>query len=84
MGMKTLDSRQSMTLQKADLFAFDRLSVVQPFWTGFDTAANHVGLDEARVLASRHTDQAAQFVEDIGGDNTFLLELISHMLKRGM
>jgi len=44
--MKNLDSRQSMTLHKADIFAFDRLSVVQPFWTGFDTAANHAGLDE--------------------------------------
>ena len=51
---------------------------------GKATWINHVGLDEARILASGHTYKAAQFVEDIGGDNTFLLELISHMLKRGM
>ncbi|MDB2324612.1 DUF1116 domain-containing protein [Alphaproteobacteria bacterium] len=31
-------------LHPADLFAFDRLSVVQPFWRGFDSAANHCGL----------------------------------------
>jgi hypothetical protein len=46
MGMKNSDSHQSMIQHKADIFAFDRLSVVQPFWTGFDTASNHAGLDE--------------------------------------
>lgn len=35
-----------MIPHKAEIFAYDRLSVVQPFWTGFDTAANHAGLDE--------------------------------------
>ena len=46
MGMKSSGSYQSMTSHKADKLAFDRLSVVQPFWKGFDTAANHAGLDE--------------------------------------
>ncbi|MBT3636630.1 MAG: polyprenyl synthetase family protein [Opitutae bacterium] len=47
------------------------------------TWVNHVGLDKARMLASGHTERAARFVEEIGGENTFLLELLSHMLKRG-
>ncbi|MGB2492198.1 MAG: DUF1116 domain-containing protein [Candidatus Puniceispirillum sp.] len=46
MGMKHSGTHQSVALHEADILAFDRLSVVQPFWTGFDTAANHAGLDE--------------------------------------
>jgi hypothetical protein len=62
MGMKNSDSHQSMTQHKADIFAFDRLSVVQPFWTGFDTAANHVGLDDNVFL---HAGPAFSSVESI-------------------
>ena len=60
--MKNSDSHQSMTQHKADIFAFDRLSVVQPFWTGFDTAANHVGLDDNVFL---HAGPAFSSVESI-------------------
>ncbi|ADE39956.1 hypothetical protein SAR116_1713 [Candidatus Puniceispirillum marinum IMCC1322] len=62
MGMKNSDSHQSMTQHKADIFAFDRLSVVQPFWTGFDTAANHAGLDDNVFL---HAGPAFSSVESI-------------------
>lgn len=48
------------------------------------TWITHVGLEEARKLASEHTDRAVRFVEEIGGENTFLLELLSHMLARRM
>ncbi|WP_238531139.1 YlbE family protein [Candidatus Puniceispirillum marinum] len=60
--MKNSDSHQSMTQHKADIFAFDRLSVVQPFWTGFDTAANHAGLDDNVFL---HAGPAFSSVESI-------------------
>jgi geranylgeranyl diphosphate synthase type II len=47
------------------------------------TWVTHVGLDKARMLASQHTETAGRFVREIGGENAFLLELLSHMLKRG-
>ena len=46
----------------SDLLAFDRISVVQPFWRGFETAKNHIGLDENVLL---HAGPAFDKVEDI-------------------
>ena len=42
--MKKSDSQQSNAPHNADVFAFDRLSVVQPFWKRFDTVANFAGI----------------------------------------
>ena len=46
----------------SDLLAFDRISVVQPFWRGFETAQNHVGLNENVLL---HAGPAFASVDDI-------------------
>ncbi len=52
--------------------------------SGKVTWVTHVGLEKAQALASDHTDKAARFIKEVGGDNSFLLELLSHMLKREM
>ena len=49
-------------LHPADLLAFDRLSVVQPFWKGFDTAANHCGVADNVFL---HAGPAFTSIEAI-------------------
>ena len=49
-------------LHPADVLAFDQLSVVQPFWKGFDTAANHCGLAQNVFL---HAGPAFTSVETI-------------------
>ena len=36
------------------------------------------GIEEARKLASGHTDRAARFVEEIGGQNTFARAAFTH------
>ena len=50
--------------------------------SGKVTWVTHVGLEKAQALASDHTDKAARFIKEVGGENSFLLELLSHMLKR--
>lgn len=40
------------------------------------------GEDEARRLAGEHTSDAHQFLETVGGDSSFLHELMSFMLER--
>ncbi|MDC3335924.1 polyprenyl synthetase family protein [Opitutales bacterium] len=40
------------------------------------------GEEEARRLASRHTDDARERLLRMGGDSAFLLELMSYMLER--
>ncbi len=49
-------------LHPADLLAFDRLSVVQPFWKGFDTAANHCGVADNVFL---HAGPAFKSIDTI-------------------
>jgi len=49
-------------LHPADLLAFDRLSVVQPFWKGFDTAAHHCGVADNVFL---HAGPAFKSIEAI-------------------
>ncbi len=45
-----------------DLLAFDRISVVQPFWRGFETVKNQLGLDENVFL---HAGPAFSNIEEI-------------------
>lgn len=42
----------------------------------------HLGERQARVLAMEHTEKARKLIREVGGDNPFLLELLSHMLDR--
>jgi len=55
-------SDRLVKLHPADLLAFDRLSVVQPFWKGFDTAANHCGVADNVFL---HAGPAFTSIEAI-------------------
>ena len=41
-----------------------------------------LGQEKARELASKHTSDAIDKITEVGGDNTFLLELASQMLHR--
>ena len=55
-------SDRLVKLHPADLLAFDRLSVVQPFWKGFDTAAHHCGVADNVFL---HAGPAFKSIEAI-------------------
>ena len=39
------------------------------------------GLEETRALAARHTEDALAAARELGGENTFLLDLITHLLE---
>jgi len=41
-----------------------------------------LGEEKARELATRHTEDALGKIEQVGGDNAFLLELVRRMLER--
>ena len=41
-----------------------------------------LGEEKARVLAAEHTENAKQAIEEVGGNNEFLLELTGFMLER--
>lgn len=45
-----------------DLLAFDRISVAQPFWRGFETAKNQVGIDDNVFL---HAGPAFTTIDEI-------------------
>ena len=49
-------------LHPADVLAFDRVSVVQPFWKGFDSTSNHCGLADNVFL---HAGPAFKSVDAI-------------------
>ena len=45
-----------------DLLAFDRISVAQPFWRGFETAKNQIGIDDNVFL---HAGPAFKTINEI-------------------
>lgn len=50
--------------------------------SGKVTWVNLLGAEKARKLAARHTDDAMGKLREVGGDNSFLLELVRRMLER--
>ena len=46
------------------------------------TWVNLLGEDEARQQAAQHTEDAIGKLNEVGGQNSFLLELVRRMLER--